>query len=267
MGFTVFIDNLALVEVLLLLAATIFSYGAVLGYFAVRRNDAKGLRSVLRGMAVPLGGVGAVTLALALWGEMTWPFLASDGLGGYNIFFWDVLVLFSTVLLAYAIAVYANLRLQFVGLLALVAGGVTAFYGYTGYTASPAFTKDPLDTLLLYVGFAAAGIFAFPATVIVDYFLAASDAEKVPFAFSRGMATRAVGLHASARGTQPVTPGRAGAVAPAEDEGGSAYRVPIWAQTLLLLFPVFMGLAAVAALWYFGVTLPGHLGSGAGAAP
>ncbi len=52
-----------------------------------------------------------------------------------------------------------------------------------------------------------------------------------------------------------------------ENEPRTQYQVPIWAQTLLRRFPVFMGLAEIAALWYFEVTLPGHLGGGAGAAP
>jgi hypothetical protein len=38
-------------------------------------------------------------------------------------------------------------------------------------------------------------------------------------------------------------------------------------QGLVLLFPVVMGLAAIAAFSYFGVTSPAHLGAGAGSAP
>ena len=197
---------------------------------------------------------------------MTWPFLASDGLAGYNIFFFDVLILFGIVLMAYAVSAYLNVRLQYVGLLALVAGAVTIFYGWTGYTASPAFTKDPFDTLLLYLGFGAAAMFAFPATLIVDYYLGATDALKAPFTSARWAA---FGLrHLGTRGAQPVVPGQTeSSTDPRDHETRSSYHVPIWAQTLLLLFPIFMGLAAIAALWYFGVTLPGHLGAGAGGAP
>jgi uncharacterized membrane protein len=266
MAFTTFIDNLALVEVLLLLGATIFAYGGVLTWWAIRNNDPKGARAALRGMSVPLGGIGLATTVVALWGEMTWPFLASDGLAGYNIFFFDTLLLFGLVLLAFAVSAYLQLRLQYVGLFALIAGGVTAFYGYTGYTASPAFTKDPFDTLLLYAAFAAAGVFAFPATVVIDYFLATSDAQRVPFGWARRTADRrshSLGV----RGVQPVAPGAAAAPAESEPAAASEYRVPLWVHTLLLLFPVFMGLAAIAAFWYFGTTLPGHLGGGAGAAP
>jgi len=264
MAFTPFIDNLALVEVLLLLAATIFAYGGVMVYLAIRSDDLKGLTSILRGMSVPLGGLGVVTLSLALWGEMTWPFLVSDGLGGYNIFFWDVLVIFGILLLAYAIAMAWNVRLQYVGLFALVAGGVTCFYGWTGYTANPPFTEDPFKTFLLYLAFGVAGIAAFPASLIVDYYRSATEAHAAPFTSTLILGSRSLLRHAT-RGAQPVV--AVGGEAVEERMKNPSYHVPIWAQLLLLAFPVLMGLAAIAALWYFGVTLPGHLGGGAGAAP
>ena len=261
-----FIDNLALVEVLLLLGAAILAYGGVLCWWAIRTNNPKSLRNVLKGMAVPLGAVGLVTTILALWGEMVWPF--TTGMQGYNIFFFDVLILFGIVLLSYSASAYFGARMQYVGLLALVAGGVTMFYGWTGYTAHPAFTKDPFDTLLLYLGFGAAGVFAFPATVIMDYYLGAVDSLHAPF----GSASRAgdsFRRKLGVRGAQPIIPVPATSQpeTASTETHGTVYHVPIWVQTILLLFPVFMALAGIAALWYFGVTLPGHLGAGAGAAP
>lgn len=258
-----FIDNLALVQVLLLLGAAILAYGGVLSWWAIRTNRPKTLRSVLRGVAVPVGALGAVTTVLALWGEMTWPFPAS--MAGYNILFFDTLLLFGLVLLAYAVSAYLGARLQYVGLFALVAGSVTAFYGWIGYTATPAFTKEPFDTLLLYLGFGAAGVFSFPATLIVDYYLSASEALRAPFTTTRRVV--ALGLRRlGSRGAQPVVPGSVVAGS-SETAPVPEYRFPIWTQSVLLLFPVFMALAGIAALWYFGVTLPGHLGGGAGAAP
>lgn len=267
MAFTVFIDDLALVEVLLLLAAAIFAYGGLMTWWAIRTNNAKGLRGTLRGMAIPLGGVGISITILALWGEMVWPFLPSDGMAGYNIFFFDPMLLMGLVLIAYAASAYIATRLQYVGFFALIAGACTVFYGWTGYTATPAFTKDPFETLLLYLGFGVAGICAFPASCIIDYYVAATEKAQAPFTSARRVT--AIGLRRfGARGAQPVVPGSVAAVA-ASTEGAPQpkYHVPIWVQSLLLLFPFFATLAAVAALWYFGVTLPGHLGAGAGAAP
>ncbi|MGA8542035.1 MAG: DUF981 family protein [Thermoplasmata archaeon] len=265
MAFTTFIDNLALIEVFLMLAAAIFAYGGVMAWWAMRTNNPKGLQKVLHSMAIPMGALGAIVLTISLWGEMAWPFLASDGMAGYNIFFFDPLLLMGLVLLAFAISAYFSVRLQYVGLFALVAGGVVAFYGYTGYTASPAFTKDPFDTLLLYSGFAAAGIFAFPATVIVDYYLGAVDALKAPFTSAR--ATAVAGLRGlGTRAAQPVVPGAVEAK-PVSETTTPKFHLPYWVSVIVLLFPVFMALAGIAAFWYFGTTLPGHLGAGAGAAP
>jgi uncharacterized membrane protein len=268
MAFTTFIDNLALVQVLLLLAAAILAYAGVLAWWAIRTNDPKGLRRVLRGMAIPLGATGAAATILALWGEMTWPFLASDGLAGYNIFFFDALLLFGLVLLAYSVSAYLSVSLQYTGLFALVAGGVIAFYGWTGYTANPAFTKDPLDTFLLYGAFGLAAVLAFPATVIVDYYLGTVDALRTPWLFSRNPGV-ARGRNFGTQAVQPVIPGMGPEPRPptGTEEVEVKYHVPGWVQTLLLLFPVFMILAGIAALWYFGVTLPGHLGAGAAGAP
>ncbi|HEV2166862.1 MAG TPA: DUF981 family protein [Thermoplasmata archaeon] len=262
----VFIDNLALVEVLLLLGAAVLAYGGVLCWWAIRTNNPKALRSVLKGMGVPVGGVGLVATILALEGEMAWPFPAT--MAGYNIFFFDVLLLFGIVLLAYALSAYFGARMQYVGLLALVAGGVTAFYGWTGYTANPAFTKEPFDTLLLYLGFGAAGVFAYPATVIMDYYLGTVDSLQTPFASSAwggDSYRRKLGV----RATQPIVPAVASSTpaSPSTEKSELAYHVPIWVQAVLLLFPVFMALAGIAALWYFGTTLPGHLGAGAAKAP
>jgi putative membrane protein len=265
MAFTTFLDNLALIEVLLLLAAATLAYGGLMAWWAIRTNDEKGLRSVLHGMAIPLGGVGIAITALAMWGEMTWPFLASDGMAGYNIFFFDPLLLFGLVLVAYAASAYLTVRMQYVGLFALIAGAVTIFYGWSGYTAHPAFTKDPLDTLLLYTAFGGAGIFAFPATVVMDYYCWASDKSRLPWVSSPVQVGESRPRGLGVRGVQPIAP------APPTEAGttetATHFHVPLWAQGLLLVFPVVATLAAIAALWYFGVTLPGHLGGGPAAAP
>jgi len=163
-----FIDDLALVEVMLLIAAVILTYTGVSGWWAMRKNDPKGLRNALQGAAIPLGVVGTTTLIIAVVGELTWPFPSSYGMTGYNIFFLDVMVLFGIVMVSYTITMLMNLRLQYLGILAMVAGAVTIFYGYTGLTASPAYTKEPFDTFLLYAGFGVAGIAAFPAGIITD---------------------------------------------------------------------------------------------------
>ena len=263
MAFTPFVDDLAGIELLLFLVAVLLAYVGVQGFWAIRNDRPEDLRRALRGSAIPAGGLGVVILGLALWGEMTWPFLPSDGMSGYNIFFFDPMLLLGIVLGAYALSAYRDLPLQYVGLIALVAGAATAFYGWTGFTATPAFTKEPFDTFLLYGAFGLSGVLALPATLLVDRYLRAEVLGTAPWTISVGV-PRAVLPRMNARGAQPVVPtpsprGPTDTVATAHP--------PAWVQVALVAFPVAMVLASIAALWFFGTTLPGHLGHGPASAP
>jgi len=44
-------------------------------------------------------------------------------------------------------------------------------------------------------------------------------------------------------------------------EGTGRYHVPLWVYPLTVWFPIFMFLAALAAWFYIGDILPGHLSS------
>lgn len=267
MAFTGMIDNLAFVEVLLLLGGSILTWLGITGWWAMRTGNVKGLRSQLKSAAVPIGIVGATMFILSLWGEMVWPY--GTGMQGYNIFFGDVMVLFGMMMLAFAFTAYYELTFQYLAVFAFVIGGVTAFYGWTGYYATPAYTKDPFTTFLMYEGFAAAGIFALPAGIITDLWLANAEGRST---FWSSVAS----LHTSAPGIRGMGTRGVGSLTSPDDEtpkeddekvSKMKYRMPILAQMLVLLFPVFMALATYAAMAYFGSTLTGHLGSGAGKAP
>ncbi len=245
MGFAPFVDDLGLIVALILTAAAVFTYTSVRALFAIRRNDPAGLRAILRSSAVPVGILGAVSAFLGLFIETTWPFLLSDGLGSYDIFFGDVVMLFAMVLIAYAVVAYLGLRLEYAGLLALIAGITTAWYGYWGYTTlvSPGdlgLTKDPLETFLLYLAFAAAGFFAFPAALAVDWYLAHPGPTFAPFSLAYRPA--------------PGDPA-------ASSEASGGFRLPVSFYLLTAWFPVFAFLAFLAAWFYMGAILPAHLTS------
>jgi uncharacterized membrane protein len=248
MGFTPFVDDLGFVVALILAGAAVLSYTAIRGFMSLLRNDPAQLRSTIKGSAVPAGIIGFIALALGLFTEFTWPFLYSDGLGSYNIFFGDVICLFGMVFVVYGIVAYYGLKLEYAGLFGFVAGVITAWYGYWGYTTlvSPGvlgLTKDPLETFLLYGAFAAAGVFSLPAALLVDWYL---DHPGPTFA--------KISLN-----LRPITD-------PAEEpkpEGTSnrRYHLPYYAYLLAMWFPIFMFLAALAAWFYIGDILPGHLSS------
>ncbi|MDE1819650.1 MAG: DUF981 family protein [Euryarchaeota archaeon] len=248
-----FIDDLGLIEGLLLLAGVLLTYVAVVGWFRMLKGDTKGLHEVLKGSAIPLGGVGITASLLGVWAEMVWPYAPYAYLGGYNILFTDVILLFGLVLVAFAISAYLNLKLQYVGLFALVAGAITLFYGWTGYGLN--YTKEPLNMLLLYAGFGAAGIMAFPATVLVDHFMGSVETSPMYWTSEApNVISRRLGV--AVRGVQGLSP-QLKAKAGSSDE--IRYHLPRVVSLVLLVFPVFMALASIAAYFFLGSTIPGHL--------
>jgi uncharacterized membrane protein len=244
MGFSPFIDNLGFIVALILAGAAVLAWTSFRGFWAMRRNDPKQMRSALKASAIPSGIIGVMAAGLGLDIEFTWPFLASDGLGSYNIFFGDVLMLFAMVMLVYAFVAYLGLKLEYAGVFGFIAGVITAWYGYWGYTTlvkpgSLGLTKDPLETFLLYLAFAAAGVFSLPAALIVDWFLDHPG----PTWTSIATSLRPVGQ----------------APEPSAETGG--FHLPAYVYLLAGWFPIFVTLAAIAAWFYIGDILPGHLAS------
>ncbi|MCI4354011.1 MAG: DUF981 domain-containing protein, partial [Thermoplasmata archaeon] len=196
------------------------------------------------------GVIGGISLTQGLFTEYTWPFLLSDGLGSYDIFFGDVITLFGMVLIVYAIVAFYGLKLEYAGVFGFVAGVMTAWYGYWGYTTlvSPGvlgLTKDPLETFLLYGAFGAAGVFSLPAALVVDWYLehAGPTFPKITMSLRP----------ASERVEKDATGG--------DGAASVRYRIPYYVYLLIMWFPIFTVLAAIAAWFYIGDILPGHLTS------
>jgi len=245
-----FVDTLAFQQVTLLIAAVMVCYVGVAAALAMRRNDAAGVRSALRSGAIPLGSVGAIATLIAIWGEIAWPLP-----GSYNILFTDVYMLFGVTLVVLAVSMAATARLQFAGLFALVAGGVTIAYGWAGYGLN--MTKDPLETFLLYGAFGLAGILAFPTTLFVDHYLA--HPESTIFAAKTASTHSRPAFAGASRAVQPVVPGVPYASDAPTPTVASKFRVPIYINAALIVFLVMMALAALAALLYLNTTVPAHL--------
>jgi uncharacterized membrane protein len=245
MGFTPFVDDLGFIVAMILAAAALLTYTALRVFLAIYRNDPGRVRSVLKASAVPVGVIGVASFLLGLFVETTWPFSLSDGLGSYDILFGDVLMIFAMVMIVYAIVAFLGLRLEYAGIFGLIGGIIVAWYGYWGYTTlvSPGvlgLTKDPLETFLLYLAFAAAGFFAFPATLAVDWYLEHPGPTFTPF-----------------------TLGNPSTSAPTEGAAASPgkFHLPATFYLLTVWFPIFVFLAFVAAWLYMGAILPGHLTS------
>ncbi len=252
-----FVDDLGLQEAFLFFAAVILTYVAVIGWWAIVKNNPERLKGILKGAAIPVGLIGFASLALALWGEMAWPLPAS-----FNILYTDVSLMFSMVLVAFALSAGLGYRLQYAGLFALAAGAVTAFYGWSGYVLGKPNASGSFDMLLLYLGWAAAGISAFPATVIVDHYLLNVAPNPSSWMVPVG-ASNSRAWSASARASRAVQnlEGRAasdGATASAPPTP-LRYRLPIYLNIIMLVFPVFMAIAGFAGLYYLNETIPKHI--------
>jgi uncharacterized membrane protein len=168
-----FLDDLTLVLDLLILVACAVFYTGFWVWFEMRRNDRVRALTHLREGAVVLGSLGALVGIIALWGELTWPLSldvnGSNVLGSYDLLFFDSLVLMSVLLVSFAIAVLSHRPTHFVGMLGVVSGGAIVFYGYRAWTLS--LTLEPLETLLLFLGFAAVSIGSYPVTLYLDWFV------------------------------------------------------------------------------------------------
>jgi putative membrane protein len=247
-----FIDFLAFQEATLIFAAVLVGYVGVIAYFAMRHNDAAGVKSALRGGAVPIGSLGVIATALGVWAEEAWPLP-----GSYNVLFTDVYLLFGLTLVVLGVSMAANLKLQYAGLFALITGGVTISYGWNGYILH--MTKDPLETFLLYGAFGLVGLLAFPATIITDHYLAHPDG--TAFAFGTGVASarRRPSIQASTRAVQPIVPTTATATPDAEVSVTPKFRVPVYVSATVIVFVISVALACIAAMLYLNTTLPGHL--------
>ena len=247
-----FIDILAFYLVTLVLVAVVLGYVTIVGLFAMRKNDAKGLSGTLKGSAVPLGAIGGIATFIGLWSEIAWPLP-----GSYNILFSDVYLLFGATLVILAVSIAFSLKLQYAGLFAVVAGGMSIAYGWNGYQLG--LTKEPFDMFLLYAGFGLTGLLALPATIMVDHFFAISSGVSSTAEASAPVARATVSFRGATRAVQPIAPGATEAVAETPPSPLARFRVPIYINVTLVVFVVSIALSLIAALWFLDSTLPSHL--------
>ncbi|MFZ0698731.1 MAG: DUF981 family protein [Thermoplasmata archaeon] len=167
-----FIDELTFVMITLILVAVSVAYIVVAESIAYRRRGPKGLGVALRETAIPVIALGLVALVAGFWGMFNWPLP-----GSYNILFYDVYTLFGIIVLTFGVSQILNFRLQYAGVLSLVAGFTVIAYGWRAYQLN--LTSTPWAMFLMYIGFGVTAILAFPVAIIADKWLHART-ENVP---------------------------------------------------------------------------------------
>lgn len=164
-----FIDDLSIVlDLMILICAAVFYTGGMVWFETSRKDNLRAV-SHLRSGAFILGILGGLIGIIAIWGELTWPFGFAAPLSAYNLFFFDPLLLLAILLVAFPLALRFRYPTHFVGMLGVFVGMCIAFYGTRGYQLS--LTKDPLETFLMYLAWAAMSIGIYPATLYVDWFV------------------------------------------------------------------------------------------------
>ncbi|MCL5430519.1 MAG: DUF981 domain-containing protein [Candidatus Marsarchaeota archaeon] len=165
-----FVDALAFQLFSLAFVATLLFYAGVSDYRTYLKRGFREAYLLLRSQAVLFGVMGIVVLIIGLWGEMTWPIsVLSNGsnvMGAYNILFYDPYLMLGMVLVSFAVCVMMRLNTRYAGLLALMTGALSIYYGINAYMLG--LTEEPLFTLILYIGLGGTAIFTFPVTIFVD---------------------------------------------------------------------------------------------------
>jgi putative membrane protein len=156
----VFIDDLAFGLFSISFAGFLLLY-TVTSMYLVYRSGKKNYLDHLEGASVPMILVGGYLTILGFFGQFTWPLP-----GSYNILFFDPMISFGLVTLAFAIAIRWKVNLEYAGFFGLLVGIMTLIYGYQGYSIG--LTLEPIALLLLYVFYGIAGIFSYPVALIAD---------------------------------------------------------------------------------------------------
>ncbi len=156
----VFIDNLAYSLFAVSFAGFMLLYTTCSIYLAYRKNR-KNFSEDLKSASIPLAVIGMFLFLTGIWGQFTWPLP-----GSYNMLFYDPLISFGFLLLAFSISIKYGAKLEYTGFLGLMVGMMVIVYGVLGYTTG--LTKEPLALLAMYLFYGLAGIFSYPISLMAD---------------------------------------------------------------------------------------------------
>ena len=156
-----FIDDLAISLFTIAIAGVLLLYmtgGVFLDY---KRRGVKNVYDHITPGVVPFMVLGAFITLMALYGEFTWPLP-----GSYNILYYDPYLLLGISMLGFSISAMKKMKLNYVGLFALMSGLLAVYYGVQAYAVR--LSKEPIVLLGLLVTFGAVGVLAYPVTLLLD---------------------------------------------------------------------------------------------------
>ncbi len=170
----VFVDTLAIELLFISMTTIMILYLTVDAYIRYRTTDGANIVEYLKDGIMPIALIGGLILIFGIYSDLTWPLqinspsaAANSAFAGYNLLFFDPLVLMGIVTLSFAITVKYGHRLQTFGIMALYSGVFSMYYGWMGYLQNK--SSEPFDMFLMYVAFGAVGILSYPLTLMADY--------------------------------------------------------------------------------------------------
>lgn len=156
-----FVDDLAISLFMMAIAGVLLLYmtgGVFLDY---RRKGLKSIYDHITPGVVPFMVLGLAIVAMALFGEFVWPLP-----GSYNILYYDTFLMLGITVLSFSVSAMKRLKLNYVGMLALLSGLMAVYYGIQAYAIK--LSNAPLALLALFVTFGIIGILAYPVTLLLD---------------------------------------------------------------------------------------------------
>lgn len=159
----IFIDNLAYSLFAISFAGFMLLYASAAMYVVYRKHR-KNFYEHLKSASMPLAAIGVYLFITGLWGQLAWPLP-----GSYNMLFYDPMISFGILLIAFTLAVKFNIRFECIGFFGMLVGVMVMVYGIEGYRIG--LTSSPLALMGMYLLYGLAGVFSYPVSLIADWLL------------------------------------------------------------------------------------------------
>ena len=142
-------------------ASTIIFYLTVISFARYLKSRKVDMYEVVGGGAMPILVIGVCMFLISAYLKVTMQ--VSEP---YTNIILNPIMAASIVFVAFALAVETRQEVHYAGLLAMLTGLLTIYYGIVGYQSG--ITSVPTNFGILYAAFGMVGIFAFPVSLIMD---------------------------------------------------------------------------------------------------
>ncbi len=155
------LENVDFLLFLLGAASAIIFYLTVVSFARYIKPEKVDMYKIVSGGIMPILIIGICMFLISAYIKVTMQMPEP-----YSYLILNPLMAASIVFMSFALVVWAKQEVHYVGLLALLTGLLTLYYGVAGYQLG--ITSVPTDFGILYASFGMVGILAFPVSLIMD---------------------------------------------------------------------------------------------------